>query len=181
VDERSGAFQSLTLGPYRLVHSGDVKVYEHLAVLPRAFVAAQVATAADDDAALALLAGASFDPAVTVILPADASPPAITGQMIGSEAAIVSESPEAVTVRATGPGYLVLTDAFYPGWTASVDGAPATIWRADVMFRAVALPEGEHTVLFAYQPWWLAWGFGVACAAWVAVVGAAAVLRRRSA
>ncbi|MEK7327304.1 MAG: YfhO family protein, partial [Chloroflexota bacterium] len=40
IDERADAFQSLTLGPYRLAHSGDVKIYENLNVLPRAFVVA---------------------------------------------------------------------------------------------------------------------------------------------
>ena len=50
IDERVNAFQSLTLGPYRLVHSGDVKIYENLRVLPRAFMA-QAAEAAPDDVA----------------------------------------------------------------------------------------------------------------------------------
>src|SRR3972149_1570511 len=38
IDERSGAFQTLTLGQYRLVHSGDLKIYDNLALRPRAFV-----------------------------------------------------------------------------------------------------------------------------------------------
>ncbi|MBI5081868.1 MAG: hypothetical protein HZB17_11255, partial [Chloroflexi bacterium] len=38
IDERAKAFQSLTLGSYRLVHSGDTKIYQNMNVLPRAFV-----------------------------------------------------------------------------------------------------------------------------------------------
>lgn len=66
IDERSGAFQTLTLGPYRLVHSGDVKVYEHQAVLPRAFVVGQAETI-DDATALARLADPAFDVSATVL------------------------------------------------------------------------------------------------------------------
>jgi hypothetical protein len=74
IDERTGAFQTLALGPYRLVHSGDVKVYENLAVLPRAFVAGEarvIAQAADTRIALA---APGLDPASTVIL-RSAQPP----------------------------------------------------------------------------------------------------------
>jgi hypothetical protein len=168
VDERSGAFQSLTLGPYRLAHSGDVKVYEHQAVLPRAFVVPQAVVAADADA-LALLSSASFDPAQTVILAPDgaAIPPALAEPDAARTAAITRYESEAVTVHAAGPGYLVLTDAYYPGWTATVDGQPAPILRACVMFRAVALPPGEHVVEFRFQPWSVSAGLALSALAWL--------------
>jgi uncharacterized membrane protein YfhO len=47
---------------------------------------------------------------------------------------------------------LVLTDAYFPGWMARVDGAPAEIFRADYLFRGVLLPAGEHMVTFSYAP-----------------------------
>ena len=43
-------------GQFRRVHSGDVKIYQNVQALPRAYVAGQVAVAADDAAALAALA-----------------------------------------------------------------------------------------------------------------------------
>ena len=53
-----------------------------------------------------------------------------------------------------GPGYLVLGDAWAPGWRAEVDGVPALIERANLAVRAVRVPGGEHHVTFRYQPRW---------------------------
>ncbi len=172
IDERSGAFQTLTLGPYRLVHSGDVKIYEHQAVLPRAFVVPN-AIGADDPAALRLLADQGFDPGRTVVLPmAPPLPSGAVGVAPAPSATILEYEPELVRVRATGPGYLVLTDAYYPGWQATVDGAAAEVLRADVMFRAVWVPEGEHLVEFRFAPGWAWPALGVSAAAWLAVLAA---------
>jgi hypothetical protein len=177
VDERSGAFQTLTLGPYRLVHSGDVKIYEHAAVLPRAFVV-QEAVGADDERALELLGSATIDPGRTVILPPPPTLLAEQGHADGSAATILEYAPEVVRVRAIGPGYLVLTDAYYPGWRARVNGAATEILRADVMFRAVALPAGEHVVEFRYAPWWVWPALGVSGLAWAFVLSATWLARR---
>ena len=47
---------------------------------------------------------------------------------------------------------LVLTDLFYPGWQALVDGRPAQMYRADYAFRGVPVPGGTHVVEFRYRP-----------------------------
>ena len=57
-----------------------------------------------------------------------------------------------VWIEATGPGTLVLADSWYPGWTAQVDGAAAEILKADVVYRAVTLGPGPHTITFDYDP-----------------------------
>jgi len=46
----------------------------------------------------------------------------------------------------------VLTDVWHPWWRAEVDGVSAEILKADVLFRAVAVPAGRHTVRFTFHP-----------------------------
>ena len=55
-------------------------------------------------------------------------------------------------VDAKRDGYLVLLDSYYPGWKAEVDGRAVPIERADYLFRAVFVTQGEHTVTFSYEP-----------------------------
>lgn len=60
-----------------------------------------------------------------------------------------------ISVDMERDGWLVLADTDYPGWAARVDGEPTPIYRANLMFRAVQVSAGEHTVQFDYRPAWL--------------------------
>jgi uncharacterized membrane protein YfhO len=69
-------------------------------------------------------------------------------------AEVVESRPNRVTVY-VGPGpagYLVLADVWYPAWRCTADGREASLYRADYLFRAVELSEGEHTVVFRFEP-----------------------------
>ncbi len=165
VDQRTGTHRTLTVsteGRYRLVHSGDVKIYENLDLLPRAFVVHQARVIQDDQAIIAAMEEESFVPDREVILssdtawPASAEGPTVTSESQAGkdQVSILSYEPEQVSMvaRLESQGYLVLTDAYYPGWRALVDGQPAEILRADYYFRAVCLPQGKHVVEFIYDP-----------------------------
>jgi hypothetical protein len=159
VDTRTATTRQVTLstdGTYRLVHSGDVKIYKNLGVLPRAFVVHQAEVIPDDDQAIVRMRDPDFDPARTIIL-ADGEP--LVGEGYAT-ARIIQYAPEAIVVDVSSdaPGYLLLTDTFYPGWRATVDGVPAEILRANVAFRALRLEPGAHRVEFRYQPALVRWG-----------------------
>jgi hypothetical protein len=62
-----------------------------------------------------------------------------------------------ISVQALNDGWIVLSDVWYPGWRAWVDGQPVRIYHANYLFRAVYVGAGEHVIEFRYQPisFWL--------------------------
>ena len=58
----------------------------------------------------------------------------------------------AVETRAAQDCVLVLADQHYPGWKATIDGAPTEVFPAYHAFRGIALPAGKHLVEFEYAP-----------------------------
>lgn len=72
----------------------------------------------------------------------------------GARAAITHEGPREIVIDAFSPkdAFLLLADMYYPGWTARVDGTATPVYRANVSTRAIALPKGQHTVQFTYEP-----------------------------
>jgi len=185
IDERSGTFQSFVLakgGRYRLAHSGDVKVHENLEVLPRAFVVPEARFAASDDEALALMQRPDFDPSKTVVIVGEASSVLHPSSLILHPSSLILHpfirftryAPEYISLEVTADsdGYLVLTDAWYPGWTATIDGAPVEILRANVLFRALPIPAGTHQIEFRFDPLTFRIGAGVSAVAWLAAFAA---------
>ena len=69
-------------------------------------------------------------------------------------ARLVSYRNTEIVAEADAPqgGWLVLNDVFHPWWFAEVDGLPAPMLRANVLFRAVAVPPGRHRVRFVFRP-----------------------------
>ena len=152
-------------------------VWENPHVLPRAYVVHHATVLADDAAqAHALL---KLDPRNDVIL--DAAPsPAPSGN--GMEPArIVTLARKRVVVEADtpAPGVLVLSDAWYPGWRVTVDGAPATLLRADYALRGVAIPAGKHTIEFTFRSRPAAVGLTLSAVGLLALFGFAAIGRKR--
>lgn len=148
------------------VYRGErVRVYRDPGSRPRLSVArcAEVATSARD--ALARLRDAP--PGTVVIEGADSAPGCVEGE---GEVRLRSYADTEVWAEASGPGWLVLADTWYPGWEAAVDGVAVPIARADVVGRAIALPPGEHEVVFRYDTRRLERALGVAAVVLLACV-----------
>ena len=60
---------------------------------------------------------------------------------------------------------MVLTDDFYPGWTATVDGHPVPIQRVDYLLRGISIGPGQHTIVMRYTPasWTIGWIISLIC------------------
>jgi hypothetical protein len=88
------------------------------------------------------------------IAPAAADLKAVMEIVPGSAVQSLTDSGNAVTIRASSPqaGWLILSDTFYPGWLATIDGAPTEIRIANEAFRAIEFPVGNHAVEFWYEP-----------------------------
>ncbi len=121
-------------------------------VVPRAVVAAS-----EGEVAFWLHAP-RFDPEAYVILtdaPKELATPvaALESAATSGHATLERDEGEHVIVRAEAPpggGFLVVSDTFFPGWTARVDGKPAPIYRANLYVRAVPLAAGAHRVELRY-------------------------------
>ncbi len=138
-------------------------LYEVEAPLSRAYVAPEAVFLPDETAVINAVLHPSFVPRRQVALidpaapawenpPLEATAPAREEPLLRAE--IVVDRGEEVRVRVpegSGGGFLVLTDAFYPGWEAEVDGRPRPIELANFFFRAVPLRAGDREVVFRYR------------------------------
>lgn len=137
-------------------------MWENRDVLPRAFVVHRAEIIADDNA-LERLKEPGFPYRQLVLLNDAPASALIDDSALGDandDVTITEYKPERVVARVQmhSPGYLVLTDSWYPGWTVWVDGIETPLFRADYIFRAVPLGSGQHSVVFEYRPATLMWG-----------------------
>src|SRR5581483_4520196 len=143
---------------------GAAWVYENAQVLPRAFVVSAVVRVDGPDEALqqlrrldlgqiAVVEGTPSPAALrsTAAVPGQAERPA-RGTAQGARIVRYSPAELEVEVEVDRPGMLVVTDSYYPGWHASVDGQTAPLWIADLLFRGVPVPAGRHRVRLWYDP-----------------------------
>lgn len=140
-------------------HGVDGRIYRNEGALPRAFVATE-ARCLDTAEVLKLIRARTVDFRREVLLtdclgatPGDDRSPRRDAPSPGT-ARIERHGADRVMISAESDrgGYLVLTDAWFPGWTASVDGRETRVERADHAFRAVKLGPGRHDIEFRYAP-----------------------------
>ncbi len=153
--------------------SDDVAIFQNHDVLPRMFLAYAARAVPDDEQALAMLRSGEFDPRREVLLAAEQTAAAQTPSEGAERVEVTRYDSRRVVASVLAPAdsYLVLTDAWYPGWKVRVDGQEVPLLRADLMFRAVHLTAGEHTVEFTYAPASFRTGLIISGAALLLVLG----------
>jgi hypothetical protein len=158
-DSPEAGLPNLSPGQFELVYNKEVKIYRNTHAFPRAFVIHRIVPAASQDEAIALIQQTDFDPSTQAVIEGDLPPAQLAvlaeGQATGGSTVEITEyQDQRVELRVTTerPGLLVLSDTYYPGWKAYVDGEETAIYPTDVALRSVYIEPGEHEVMFVYSP-----------------------------
>ena len=149
------------------------RLWENRDALPRAYFIGRVMSATREEALGHIVLGDHDFHEIALLEAGRPLPPAAGAPL--APARLVVEEPERliVEVEAAGAGVLVLTDSYYPGWRATVDGNPSELLLANGVQRAVALEDGPHRVLFEYRPWSFRLGAAISLISLLVVSGAA--------
>lgn len=137
----------------------ELSVYQNRNFMPRAWIVHQSQAAANNDEAFVALRHESFDPTESVILTGGG--PLTSGEVDEDAVAQITHygsSEMTINVRTSFPGYLVLSEVWYPGWQATISGAASQVLRANGTLRAIFLPAGESTVHLWFAPRGWFWG-----------------------
>jgi uncharacterized membrane protein YfhO len=182
---KSSALMDLLNLKYEILYANRALGFRQTS-LPRALIVPQCRVAGKEDI-LDLLTSAEFDPRRIVLFekedgplaPASA-PPEHTSP---AEVEITTYGPDAIVLKtiSQNPGYLFLSEMYYPGWKALVDGRPSSILRGNYLFRVIPLPPGRHEVQLLFEPLSIRWGIGLTCVFLVVLLLAAiGLFRERS-
>lgn len=141
-----------------VAEAGQSRIYENPRAMPRAWLVPEVLNLKPEDILVAikhsrLPDGRAFDPARTALLeePVSLSPqnfdPAASAQITQFSNTLMEVQTSSVL-----PSFLITSDVYYPGWQATLDGAPVKLFRANYALRGVQVPAGNHVVRFEYTP-----------------------------
>jgi hypothetical protein len=143
---------SLKPGDLNLIsRTKSAYIYENPRALPRVMLATTWRKA-DFNAMIRYGGWPDVDPRRTVLLESD--PPGAPSHAVAGKVRIIRYRNTDIEIQADAPGggFVVLNDVWHPWWRATVDGKPADILKANVVFRAVVVPPGQHAVRFVFQP-----------------------------
>ena len=170
------------VGTPRPVPDSAVVAVPRTPALPEAWLVGEVREVGFDEAALAARGWTGLDPAATALVDggcdgcAEVRTPGPAGSV---GAGRWGPSSVAVTVAAERPALLVVSQAWFPGWRAEVDGEAADVVRVDGVVQGVPVPAGDHEVVLRYRPPGLVLGAVVTVTTAAALAGWA-LLRRMS-
>jgi hypothetical protein len=142
----------------KLVKSIDIGdktayLYEYTGYPGRFLLFSKVSFVKDDKAVIERLQSNTFDPGKELILVGDRKDTNEIKDLHGKVKLLSYKANRFdLEYEADGDAFLYVSDTYYPGWRAYVDGKETKIYRADLAFRAIEAPKGRHTVVFKYVP-----------------------------
>lgn len=134
-----------------LFDDGKYQVLENKNAYPRAFLVSRVVVKKNPQQILDTMFSSKTNLKTTAVIEQTL---AVNAQLSTGSAVISSYKPNIIKIKTQSnrQSFLVLTDPYYPGWEARVDGKLTKIYRTDFAFRGILIPQGEHTVEFIYAP-----------------------------
>ncbi|MCJ7792460.1 MAG: YfhO family protein [Candidatus Marinimicrobia bacterium] len=149
-------------GQFKLIYRGDkYEIYENQGALPRAFIAYDYQVIKEPQAIVDKIYALGTKTRETLILEEKPELELEAPTEVKSKSVAIKQYlPNRIEIafQTDKPGLLFLSDNEYPGWRALIDGQEAKIYRADYSFRAVPVPQGEHELVFLYEPVSFKWG-----------------------
>jgi hypothetical protein len=139
----------------QVFHQGGVYVFQNQTYLPHARIVFDHEVIKDREEILRRITDPNFDYRNSVILEEEPQVSLSRGDTSASlgKAAIEKDEINSMMIKAvlSQPGFLILSENYYPSWKVYVDGKQDKIYRANYLFRAVYLEEGEHEVEFVFE------------------------------
>jgi hypothetical protein len=146
---------------YTLIESSDsLYFYENMGALDRAFLSDSYQVCSTGIEYQNIMEDPGFDPLKVVLLDEEPSVPSgwdtqqNKGVVEDEQVEILCYEAERIIIQVSSSGskFLVLSDAYFPGWKAEVNGEKVKIHRANYAFRAIPLNAGESIVDLRYEP-----------------------------
>ncbi|MFH0775358.1 MAG: YfhO family protein [bacterium] len=134
---------------------GKIISYKNSDSIARPFFVKKKRVIQDRKSILEYMKSPSFDPEKEVILEEEPKKSRIQNteyRIQNTEIIRYEPNKVVIDVDASSDGFLFLSDTYYPGWKAYLDGKETKIYRANYYFRAVQVKEGKHRVEFRYFP-----------------------------
>jgi hypothetical protein len=125
--------------------------------LPYVMVVADAVTRPPEET-LPFMKSDAFDPKHTVVLETTHAERLVSGHHedpLDANCAVTHYSSERINMRVSTnrPAYLVLSEIYYPGWVATVDGKRTDLLRGNYLFRVIALEKGDHEIQLSFISW----------------------------
>ena len=129
-----------------------LKVFANPEAFPRAWTVHDIRTAPDEDRAAALVRDGKFDLRSTAVMTGKI--PRLQNCGDADRTGAVQEDLLSMRVDVTMgcTGLLIVSDSYYPGWRAQLDGNSTPIWKVNTVIRGIVVPAGHHQVVMRYRP-----------------------------
>jgi hypothetical protein len=164
--------------------TGGITIYENLRAMPRAWLVPEVISTKPKEALYSIKSsklpdGRDFDPGKVAIVEEPLNFKVSPDPAMNAQVKLIRDSVVEIKTSSKSDSFLVLSDVYYPGWQATIDGLPVRIFQTNYVLRGIMVPAGEHLIRFEFRPKSLYIGAGISAVSLFLLFGIFLILRRR--